>query len=1214
MNTFSKPIALLFLAAAATLPATAQLSVTVEDVSVPEAARQTVMFDSVAVGQRATKRLHLKFDAQGSRTVVLDRIQVVGTNQFTVETDDTLPVTLRNEFRYSVLVHYEPSGPGPAHGQLQVTTEREGDATGTVTKLSSVNLVGRVPDFAVRYSLPGGPAIPVPTGGIIDFGRKPTDAATEATLVVSNVGSVAGTVQSVRLTGGAFRLVNPPSIPFRLAAGQEQVLQLTFTPTATRGFSGQMTLDWGGTPRQVDITGIGGDLLRYSLVTYARGSVTGAPRNIQSGTPLVFGQNATAIELIGRNTYANAQAVEAARVTGPFTFTARPNLPATLGPREEFVVQLSPLPSARGSDTGTLTIGDAIFPLSLDVPAMPAVRYSRQGGVVSQAQDISLGLTLATPYPVDISGTLSLAFRGAMQGAGGVAWSTGGRTADFTIPAGQLAAAFPGGGNALSFQTGAIAGEISVQARFAADPWGIDITSISVPELKFTVDADTLPSVQFSREGGTVGAGESVSLGLSLAAPYGADLVGVLVLQASGNDPSVAWSTGGRDAMFRIAAGARAATFAGGASAMSFNTGGTAGEVAVRARFSTDKPRVDITPATPPELRFTVDLAALPGVRFSREGGMVGAGESVSLGLSLAAPYGSDLVGELVLEVSGNDPSVAWSTGGRAAMFQIAAGAREATFAGGASAMSFNTGGSAGEVAVHARFNKSDNPRVNVTPAPRPELRFTVDLAALPGVRFSREGGMVGAGESVSLGLSLAEPYGADIVGVLALQGSGNDSSVAWATGGREATFSIAAGAREATFAGGASAMSFNTGGSAGEVAVRASFSKDSPRVDITPANPPEVRFTVELAPLPEVRFSRAGGAVRAGQELSLGLILAEPYGSELSGTLQLRSAAGAGVAWVAGGTEMQFTIPAGMTAAVFSGKASEATFRTGRIAGWASVHARFSTEPARVDVPPASPPELRFSVGVDPLPEVTFSEVGGTASSGSQISLGLRLAEPYPTDIAGFLELRFEPRAFTTDPAIQWASGGRQAAFSIPSGATEAAFLDLGTTNAFQTGTVAGDIVVTAQLFSVPDVLSITSLAQAQSVAADITPSTAPQARFRVMEAAPVLSRLDLGTTGQGRFNLQITGYATTRSVESMSFAFSGTAGSLLRTPELEADVTQAFSTFYGSNQSASFGSQFTATVQFSLDEGVFEDVAQVTVTASNSDGTSNSVTLNLN
>ena len=514
---------------------------------------------------------------------------------------------------------------------------------------------------------------------------------------------------------------------------------------------------------------------------------------------------------------------------------------------------------------------------------------------------------------------------------------------------------------------------------------------------------------------------------------------------------------------------------------------------------------------------------------------------------------------------------------------------------------------------MRARFS-TDNPRVDITPATAPEVRFTVELAPLPSVQFSHAGGTVGAGESVPLGLSLVEPYGADLVGVLELQGSGNDPSVAWATGGREATFRIAAGAREATFGGGVSALSFNAGGSAGEVAVRARFSTDNPRVDITPATPPELRLTVDLVPLPEVRFSRAGGAVRAGQELSLGLSLAEPYGSDLSGTLQLRSPAGAGVAWLAGGTEIQFTIPAGMTAAVFSGEASEAVLRTGRVAGWASVHARFSTEPVRVDVTPASTPELRFNVELDPLPEVIFSEAGGTASGSAQVSLGLTLATPYSTDIAGFLELRFETRAFTTDPSIQWASGGRLAAFGIPAGSTDAVYLDLGTTNAFQTGTVAGDIVVTAQLFSVPDVLAITSLAQAQAVAADITPSTAPQARFRVMEAAPVLSRVDLGTTGQGRFNLQITGYATTRSVESMSFAFGGTVGSLLRTPQLEADVTQAFRTFYGSNQSASFGSQFTATVQFSLDEGVFEDVAQVTVTASNSDGTSNPITLNLN
>ena len=161
----------------------------------------------------------------------------------------------------------------------------------------------------------------------------------------------------------------------------------------------------------------------------------------------------------------------------------------------------------------------------------------------------------------------------------------------------------------------------------------------------------------------------------------------------------------------------------------------------------------------------------------------------------------------------------------------------------------------------------------------------------------------------------------------------------------------------------------------------------------------------------------------------------------------------------------------------------------------------------------------------------------------------------------------------------------------------------------------VAGEIIVTARFVSVTDGIprSIEE-AQAQDAAIEITPDTAPEVRFNVMEAAPVLQRVALGSTGQGRFTLQVTGFATSRSVDSLSFGFTGAPGSDLRTPTLEADVTQNFRTYYGGNQSASFGSQFTATVEFMLDEGLFEDVGNVSVTAANGSGTSNSVSLSLN
>ena len=863
MKTFSTAIATLILGAVSTVPLAAQVSVTVGEVRDPSGVGQTVTLDSAGLGQRVTKRLYLQFNSGGASSISLERVAVQGSNEFSVDLGgDRLPTTLSNRFRYEVLVHYQPSSPGPVYGALQLTVDRGDDSSDSQTSVSSINLVGRVPVYSISYSLPGGAARPVPLGGLVDFGRKPTGVDTQATLVLANVGSLAGTIENASITGGPFRMIEGPSFPFRLDPGQERVIQIAFAPSQTLVYRGQLTFDWGAPLKRVDLTGIGGDLLRYRLVSYLSGSASGAPANVQSGAPIVFGRNAATFEVIGSNTRQSAQRIESVRVTGPFSITTSPNLPVDLAPGQELVVQIGLTPAARGTDTGVLTIGDAIFPVSINVPTLPAVRFSRLSGAVPEAQDVPFGLSLARAYPVDVTGKLSLSFSPvARMNEAGVAWSTGGREVEFAIPAGSLAAVFPGGGTSVDFQTGRIGGEISLQASFAADPWGIDITPPSGLELRFPVEIEPLPEVSFSRVGGTVGVGQEVSLGVSLAAPYSVDLAGTLAL-----------------------------------------------------RF---------------------------------------------------AP---------------------------------------------------------------------------------------------------------------------AESQGAS------------------------------------------------------------------------------------------------------------------------------------GVAWVEGGREVLFTIPAGRTAAMFPGAADAAAFRTGRIAGEILVQARFATDPARVDVTPSSVPEARFKVEVATLPEVRFSRASGTVSAADQLSLGVSLAESYAADIAGVLELRFETRSFVSDPAVQWSTGGRQAAFQIPAGSTEAVFLGEVAANEFQTGTVAGEIVATARFFAVPDLSGMTSFAQIQAVAAEVTPDSVPEVRFSVMEAAPVLRRMELGTTGQGRFTLQITGYSTNRSVDTMSFAFQGTSGSLLRTPDLEADVSETFATYFGGNQSASFGSQFTATVQFTLDEGVFEDLASVTATAASDVGASNSVSLALN
>ena len=211
------------------------------------------------------------------------------------------------------------------------------------------------------------------------------------------------------------------------------------------------------------------------------------------------------------------------------------------------------------------------------------------------------------------------------------------------------------------------------------------------------------------------------------------------------------------------------------------------------------------------------------------------------------------------------------------------------------------------------------------------------------------------------------------------------------------------------------------------------------------------------------------------------------------------------------------------------------------RAAGEIVITARFNALPLSIDVTPDEAPEVQFSVEIAALPEVIFSQSGGTVNSADQVTLSVNLSEPYPGDVVGFLELRFETRVIADDPAIRWVTGGRQAPFQIAAGETQAVFLGSTTENTFQTGTVAGEIQMTAQFYSVRDIDAISNISQAISAATDITPDAAPGLRFSVMEAAPVLQRIALGNTSSGRFTMQITGHVTTRSVDSMAFTLAG-------------------------------------------------------------------------
>ena len=183
-------------------------------------------------------------------------------------------------------------------------------------------------------------------------------------------------------------------------------------------------------------------------------------------------------------------------------------------------------------------------------------------------------------------------------------------------------------------------------------------------------------------------------------------------------------------------------------------------------------------------------------------------------------------------------------------------------------------------------------------------------------------------------------------------------------------------------------------------------------------------------------------------------------------------------------------------------------------------------------------------------------------------------------------LRLTFDTEAFSNAPTIQFSTGGRNASFRIPKGRTEAIFPGNLTTNPFLTGTVAGTITASA-----------TFATEAGSV--DITPDTIPEVVFTVTKAGALAAKHDLGLHRAGPLQRSGNRIRNLAHRQSIADCLRRVTGADITTPNLTADVADAFTLYYGSNQSANFGSLFTATVAFTVNEGEFEDLSTVTITA---------------
>jgi hypothetical protein len=277
----------------------------------------------------------------------------------------------------------------------------------------------------------------------------------------------------------------------------------------------------------------------------------------------------------------------------------------------------------------------------------------------------------------------------------------------------------------------------------------------------------------------------------------------------------------------------------------------------------------------------------------------------------------------------------------------------------------------------------------------------------------------------------------------------------------------------------------------------------------------------------------------------------------------------------------------------------AQATFQI----NFAPVAAGFSNGTLLLDT--TSVPLLGSGTAPPPLPAYTIQGPSGSAQPMTQPAVSLKLAKPYAVAIAGTLTLGVSSN-LPADPAVTFSVGGRIAPFTIPANSTDAVFTGQGTQIQLQTGTVTSTITLTPAF-------------QTQAGAIDLTPNNPATLEFTIPASAPTLIGIQITGQSANSFVLAVTGFSTTRSLAGLSAQFTAATGFSVPSTSVTVDLSQVAPAWFASTSSVTFGGQFLVQVPFTLHgtvptgQTLLNALASVSATVSNAQGTSNTLTANI-
>jgi hypothetical protein len=432
-----------------------------------------------------------------NRSITVNNISS-NVGAFTLSGLPLLPVAIPINQSLTFTINFQPGQLGAATGDLHMDFALRASVDFSLAG----NGVG--PVLAYDFITDSGTTT-VLANGTLNLPQTNVGDKTTVTMRVRNTGNSDATISFLASSDPLFALSNVPFLPFTLQAGNAITFTITFAPTLPGTFTARLRIG----DSSFNLSGVAvGVTLTYTAVVGSASTALGTNGTVIF-TPTQVGSTSSAQVQIS-NTGNAAAFVNSISVAGPasgvFMLPSLPALPLKVdgGATVSFEVDFAPI--TLGQTTGSLKIDNRAFSLSGSgdpPPPLPGVSFSGSAAAVDAAQQIGIGVSLNNPYPVQLDGKLTLTFAptaDVFSDDPAIAFAAGGRTVNFIVPANSKNAVFGLSDSLVRFQTGTVAGTITLSATFTTDAGGINLTTGTAPATNISVrpSAPRITSVQLS--------------------------------------------------------------------------------------------------------------------------------------------------------------------------------------------------------------------------------------------------------------------------------------------------------------------------------------------------------------------------------------------------------------------------------------------------------------------------------------------------------------------------------------------------------------------------------------------------------------------------------------------------------------------------------------------------------------------------------------------